>query len=92
MSYGKLIDGNLVLAPNPVVVDGRRIGNPPPELLAELGYKPVRYTEAPEVEAGFVPVPGWTETETEIVQTWHAEPEGDISDTEALDILMGGGV
>ena len=35
-------------------------------------------------------VPGWEETEEEIVQTWTVEPEGDISDAEALEILMGG--
>ena len=90
MNYAKLINNTLVPAPNPIIIDDRQIGNPPGEVYTEAGYKPVRYTEPPETQPGYVAVPGWTETENEIVQTWTAEPEGDISDTEVLEILLGG--
>lgn len=90
MTYAKLINGELVAAPRRIRLETHTVFNPPAELLEEQGYKPVRYTEPPEVEEGFVAVPGWEETEEEIVQTWTVEPEGDISDAEALEILMGG--
>lgn len=92
MIYGKLIDGAIVYAPRKLTtVDGCTVYNPPAELLIAQGYKPVICSSAPEVEEGFVAAEGWEETEEAIVQTWHAEPEGDIPDAEALEILMGGG-
>lgn len=90
MRYAKLINGNLSIAPNPIKHDGLWYGNPPAEVLEADGYKPVRYTEAPAVEPGFVAVPGWTETEEEIVQTWAVEPEPDeISEDRAYRIITG---
>ena len=90
MNYAKLIDGNLVLAPNPVTIDGRRIGNPPAETLLALGYLPVIYTEPPTVEPGYVAVEGWTEEAGSIVQTWTVEEEPDeISEERAYRIIAG---
>ena len=90
MNYAKLIDGTLVPAPRKLRNGDYVTYNPPVAMLEEHGFKPVRHTDPPEVEEGFVAVPGWEETEEEIVQTWTVEPEGDISDAEALEILMGG--
>lgn len=94
MTYAKLINNTLSLAPNPILHSGSYIGNPPGEVYEAEGYKVVRYTDAPQVEPGYVVVPGWTETEDEIVQTWEIveAPEPELSADEALDILLGGAV
>ena len=83
MRYAKLIEGELILAPNPIIIGDRQIGNPPGEVYEAEGYKPVIYTEPPVVEPGYVAVPGWTETAEEIVQTWTVEEEP-ITEEEAL--------
>ena len=94
MNYAKLIDNQPVYAPNPIHIGTRWRVNPPGSVYEAEGYKPVRYTDAPEVETGFVAVPGWTETEDEIVQTWEIveAPEPEMTADEALDILLGGAV
>lgn len=90
MKYAKLINFRPSFAPNPIVIDDVRIGNPPASLLLEQGYKPVRYTEAPTPEPGYIAVPGWTETAEEIVQTWTVEPEPDeIPEDRAYRIITG---
>ena len=90
MKYAKIINSRPSFAPNPIVIDDVRIGNPPASLLLEQGYKPVRYTEAPTPEPGYIAVPGWTETAEEIVQMWTEEPEPDeISEERAYRIITG---
>ena len=89
--YGKLISGILYIAPNPIMHEGQWWGNPPDSVYETEGYKPVVYTEAPTVETGYIAVPGWTETESEIVQTWTVEEEPDeIDGNRAAEILFGG--
>ena len=83
MKYAKLIDNELHPAPNPIIISDRQIGNPPGEVYEEQGYKPVRYTEPPVVEPGYVAVPGWEDDGDEIVQTWTVE-EQPITEEEAL--------
>ena len=90
MNYAKLIDGKPVFAPNPIRADGFWRGNPPAELYFARGWKPVRRTEPPAAENGCRPVESWTETEEAIVQGWTLEPEGELSEAEVLDILLGG--
>lgn len=93
MEYAKLIDGYPVYAPNPIIVDGKRIGNPPPEVYRANGYKPVNYTEQPEPPGVGHWEETWTETGEAVVQgwSWHvATDEDEISDSEALNILSGG--
>ena len=75
MKYGKLINGAVRFAPNPVLIGGNYIGNPPAEVYAGLGDKPVVFTDPPEVGEGYLAVPGWEETAETIVQTWTAAPE-----------------
>ena len=90
MKYAKLIDGKPVFAPNPILHAGLWYGNPPGEVYTAEGYKPVRFAEPP-TEPGYIAVPGWEETETEIVQTWTVEQDsGEIDDSEALNIILGG--
>lgn len=90
MNYAKLIDGNLVYAPNPILHNGLWYGNPPAEVYLAEGYKPVRYTEPPAAESGCRPVETWTETEEALVQGWTLEPAGELTEAEILDILLGG--
>lgn len=89
MKYAKLNDGSISYAPNPILHNGVRIGNPPAEVYEAEGYKPVRFTEPPETEPGYIAVQGWTETAEEIVRTWAVEPEPDEVDGErAMQILF----
>ena len=48
--FGKLIDGNLVLAGNEIKTDKGTVTNPNEELLKSLGYKEIQYTEKPEFD------------------------------------------
>lgn len=91
MSYAKLMDNVLVFAPRRLSDGETVVYNPPADILTARGWKPVVYTEAPTLEAGFAAVFSWTETEEAVVQTWTSVPEGDIPDAEALDIILGGG-
>lgn len=92
MTYAKLIDGELVFAPNPILVDGNWIGNPPGSVYEAEGYKAVQYTDPPgEPDAGYQWVEKWTETENVILQGWEQIPvPDDVSADEAMEILFGG--
>ena len=93
MRYAKLINNRPVYAPNPITVDGVRIGNPSPELLLEQGYKPVQLTNQPEPQGIGWWETVWTEEDEAVVQGWvwhEATDEDEISDAEALDMLLGG--
>ena len=48
--FGKLIDGNLVIAGNTIKEGNTTITNPTEEKLKELGYKEIVYTEKPEFD------------------------------------------
>ena len=93
--YAKLQKGMLISAPRTVKWHGCMVNNPSAEKLMELGYKPVVYTDMPtEVVEGKHYESGWTEEETEIVQTWNLTddpeyPEPELSSDEALNIIMG---
>lgn len=50
MQYAKLENGYLIPAPGEVRHDGMVIMNPRLELLSPMGYKPVEYTERPEIK------------------------------------------
>jgi hypothetical protein len=94
MKYAKLINNRPVYAQNPILHNGLWYGNPPPEVYKAEGYKPVTYTEQPEPKGVGRYVETWTETDEAIVQgwSWHeATDEDEISDSEAMDMLMGGG-
>lgn len=90
MKYAKLLDGKPVFAPNPIRHNGLWYGNPPGSVYEADGYKPVRFTEPPTPEPGYIAVPGWEETEEEIVQTWDVVEEPDeIPEDRAYRIITG---
>ena len=98
----KLIDGALVYAPRklPTEIDGEPyvVYNPPDELLEEQGWLLVVETPTPgDAPEGYHYEPSYTEWQTEtgreILQDWMlVEDPDDISDGEALEIIMGGAV
>lgn len=91
MTYAKLIDGAISYAPRSVLVDGYWIGNPTPETLIDIGYKPVNFTDPPETEPGYVAVPGWYDDGDAIRQVWTVVEEPDEVDADrAMEILFGG--
>ena len=83
MRYAKLIDGEIIFAPNKLVGETTTVYNPTPEMLMAEGYKPVRFTDPPVAPEGFYAAPDWEETEDEIVQTWTILPRP-ITEEEAL--------
>ena len=91
MIYGKLVDGELRGAPRPLkTADGDVFTNDPAVYLAN-GYKPITLRDCPNDGKNYIAA--WTETETEITQTWTEVQQSDddpISDSEALEIITGG--
>lgn len=72
---GKLVNGAISYAPKKIIVDGKTIFNPSETLLKEQGYKDVETSSAPAVSAQTQQaVPGWTEQEDKIAQTWELKP------------------
>ena len=91
MRYAKLINNSASYAPNPILVDGVYIGNPPGEVYEAEGYKPVVYSDPPsDPPAGYQWVESWTEDGANIVQTWVLEQYEDIPAEMAMEILFGG--
>ncbi len=96
MKYAKLIEGEIVLASRKMATeiegDPYVVYNPPLEMLSAYGYKPVNYTDPPDdPPQGYIYAPGWEEQADAIVQTWTlVEAPDDISDSEALKIILGG--
>lgn len=93
--YAKLISGTLRSAPKKVTYNGKVIFNPPEDVLLDMGYLPVTYTDMPsDAPDGQHYESHWEQTDTEIVQAWTlvdntAEPEPELSADEALNIIMG---
>lgn len=90
--YAKLVDGQLLPAPNRVEYNGSNIWNPPVELYIELGWKPVVYVDPiEEAPSGYQYLSNWEETNTEIQQTWSLAPLSDeLSEDEVYSIIFGG--
>lgn len=86
--YAKLINNSLRRAPDKVQYNGKIIFNPPEDILQELGYLPVIYTDMPtDAPEGQHYECSWVQSDTEIVQVWHLaddivypEPEPTMSD------------
>lgn len=89
--YAKLVDRVLRIAPQKLRGDGTIVYNPPAEMYAEAGYKPVTFTDAPEAPEGYTYESGWEEQGEAIVQVWTLTPlPDDIDEAEAYNIIFGG--
>ena len=89
--YGKLVDGELRGAPNPLKTEESYIFTNNAAIYLANGYKPIILTEYPS-DGGYY-TESWIETETEIIQVWTEVQQSDndsISDSEALAIITGG--
>lgn len=90
--YAKLIDNMLRIAPRMLSVDDVIVYNPPEDMYLAAGYKPVKYTTAPEAPDNYYYESGWEEQDEAIVQVWTLIPLPDeIDEAEAYDIIFGGG-
>lgn len=93
--YAKIENGTLRSAQKKVDYNGKTIFNPPEDVLLELGYLLVTYTDMPtDATDGQHYESSWRQTDAEIVQAWTlvdnpAEPEPELSADEALNIIMG---
>lgn len=68
MKYGKLENGVLRCAVNPLNFGGFKTYNPPAKIFEAAGYLPVVETPCPE-DSGYY-VSGWEKQDGKIVQTW----------------------
>lgn len=73
MKFGKLIDGKVAYAQLPIEHDDQAIFTSDPEVMLSLGYKRIINSKVSASERG-VYKSVWTETDTQIVQTWVLEP------------------
>lgn len=91
MRYAKLINNSPVYAPNPILVDGVYIGNPPGSVYEAEGYKPVEYNDPPsEPPAGYYWKETWTEGFAYIAQNWVLEEITELDGDQAMEFLFGG--
>lgn len=79
-NYGKIVNNKLEYAYRPMLINGEWHSNPSNELLLELGYKPIEYTEMP-VKEGYYYTSSFEDEGSKILQVWteHEIPiiEGD---------------
>lgn len=63
--------GTLRSAPNKVDYNGKTIFNPSEDVLLDMGYFPVAYTDMPtDAPDGKHYESSWSQTDTEIMQVW----------------------
>ena len=90
MKYAKLINNFPAYAPNPILVDGSYIGNPPGAVYEAEGYKPVVYSDPPsDPPIGYQWVESWSEGDGNIIQGWVLE-EAELDGDQAMEFLFGG--
>ena len=73
-NYGKLVDGVLQYAPNPIKTDNGIIWSNEADVHLEHGYKAINFTKRPFKE-GYYYTPTWVENETTIEQGWTEHEE-----------------
>lgn len=87
--YGRLIDGDLLLAPKKLTIGEVQVWNAPTEEYIAQGWLPVTFVDCPAAPDGFFYVSAWQETDEEILQTWTLEEYQGEDYAEAGRILMG---
>lgn len=82
--YAKLENGVLKCPPKKVRYNGRTVFNPTDEMLVELGYYPVVYTDMPQEMQDTYFVSHWEQIGSEIVQKWEEEKIPIVEETEEI--------
>lgn len=91
MRYAKLIDNFPTYAPNPILVNGSYIGNPPGSVYEAEGYKPVVYSDPPgEAPTGYQWAETWSEEQGNIQQGWVLVEITELDGEQAMEFLFGG--
>ena len=91
MKYAKLIDNFPSYAPNPILIDGSYIGNPPGSVYEAEGYKPVVYSDPPgDAPAGYQWTETWSEEDGNIQQGWVLVEITELDGEQAMQFLFGG--
>lgn len=84
--YGKLINGQIVPAPNPLHVNRSMVYNPSGYIYESVGYKPIVDTPMPEPEDGteVYYTSHWEEQAGQIVRIWEEteQPESELFPAE----------
>ena len=71
MQYGKLINGTFEpFTGHYIRHNGWIYTNPTEKTLMELGYKPLKESERPDEQEGYYIAAVYTETDTEIIQSY----------------------
>lgn len=68
--YGKIVENELIMAPSIVEVGNKLVFNPSEELLIELGFREVAFTNPNESVNGKYIESYWEEEDNQIVQKW----------------------
>lgn len=91
MKYAKLINATPVYAPNPILIDGSYIGNPPGSVYEAEGYKPVVYSDPPsDPPDGYQWTDTWSEEQGNIQQGWVLVEITELDGEQAMQFLFGG--
>lgn len=77
MEYVKLIDGELIFAPNPAIIDGVKVYNPTEKQIKALGFKKFIDHDLPSVKIGYHLVAEYTELSKSIERTWTVEKDAE---------------
>lgn len=91
MLYKFISESKIERQPLYIKENGTVISNPPESKLRALGYKDLVTSPQPETEPGYYVTAIYIDGDV-ITQTW-SEPvkaEGDIGDSDALEIITGG--
>lgn len=88
--YGKLIDGNLKIAPKKLIINDTQVWNASASDYLAQGWLPVIFTDAPEPPEGYYYESGWEEDNNTITQTWTLTELPDPDADEILNIILGG--
>ena len=92
--YGKLEQGNLIIAPRRLIVGDTQVYNAPASDYLAHGWYPVVFTDPPsDPPTDYEWESGWVLDANVITQEWvlvPLDPDRDLDDAEILNILLGG--
>lgn len=87
MSYGKIENEQLILAPHRIVLSGMQVFNPTTDQLSQAGYKPVTETAMPEepVPAGQHYEARYEDAGEYITQSWELVEDDTVPEGKTIE-------